>query len=127
MATTVALEDHAVESAEGAVADECADVVREFVHEMRGRYASYGPAVHSYLPSYLKLVDKELEDALCINSLLICIMIISKDALLRASIPSVVPYEDVAVSSEEEVEPVGIGGGNHPLVDQSIGIAHYYC
>ena len=50
VAATVALEDHAVESAEGAVANECANMIRKFVHEMRCRYASYGSAIHSYLP-----------------------------------------------------------------------------
>jgi len=127
VAATVALEDHAVESAEGAVANECANMIRKFVHEMRCRYASYGSAIHSYLPAHLKLVHQELEHALRIHSLLICIMIIFKNTLLGASISSVVPYQDVAVSPEEEVKPVGIRGGNHPLVDQGIWITHYYC
>ena len=42
------------------------------------------------------------------------------------TIPTIVPYQNIAISTEKEVEPIGVGGSYHPLVYKSIRIAHYY-
>lgn len=72
----------------------------------------------------LDSVDQELENSFSVYFLLLWILIRVENTLLGETVSSDVPDENVAVSTEEEVEPVSIGRRDHPLVNKSIWVAH---
>lgn len=92
---------------------------------MRSCNASNRSAVYSNLTFDLESVHKELQNSFGIDLLLVRVLVWSKLALLRLAVTSAVPDQHVAVTSEEEVEPVSVGGSDHPLVNECIWIAHY--
>ena len=92
---------------------------------MSGRNAPDGPPINTNLSSDLDAVDQELKDPLSVYLLLLRGQIGGEDALFSLTVASIVPNEDIAVPSQKEIKPVSVSRSDHPLVDQSIWIAHY--
>jgi hypothetical protein len=92
---------------------------------VRSCNASDGPAIDPHLASHSESVDEELKNSFHVDLLLVRVVVGGKDGLLGLAIASVVPHDDIGVSPDEEVEPVGTGLSDHALVDESIGVAHY--
>jgi hypothetical protein len=120
------IKHHVVKQAHGSIPDKALDNLREFADQVTGRDASDRAAINSNLALNLQLVDQELNYSLSVNLLLIRSEIWRENRLLRLTISPIVPDQHVAVSAEEEVQPVSVGRGDHPLVDQSVGITHNY-
>ena len=123
---TKSIQDNLVEITHGSIANETADHARELLHEVGRSYSANWSSIDTDFPFDSQSIHKKLKHPFNVNLLLIGSQIRWKYALLGLSITTIVPNQYVAVSSEEEVEPVGIRGRNHPLVNQSIRIAHYY-
>ena len=70
-------------------------------------------------------VYQKLHDSFSVHFFLSDGIIRREYALFRISVASVVPDEHVALSSEEEVKPIGVGGSYHPLVDHGVRIGNY--
>ena len=72
-------------------------------------------------------VYQKLHDSFSVHFFLSDGIIRREYALFRISVASVVPDEHVALSSEEEVKPIGVGGSYHPLVDHGVRVGDYDC
>ena len=94
---------------------------------MRCGYSSDGSTVNTYLSFDLYSIDQKLKNTFNIHFLLARIIIRREYALLWFSIAPAVPYKNIGITSQEEVQPISIGWCDHPLVYQSIRIRHYYC
>lgn len=94
---------------------------------MGGCNATYGTTVDANFSLHSQSIDEELHHSLRIELLLIWSQVWRENLLLRLPISTIVPNEDVAVTTKEEIEPIGIGLRDHPLVYEGIWIAHYDC
>lgn len=100
--------DDLVNGAQGSVADEGLHSIGKLFDQVGCCYSADRTTVHSNLTTDLQSVGQELQNALSIYPLLIHIDIRGEDALLRASVTTIIPGKDIAISSQEEVEPVSI-------------------
>lgn len=125
-AVTETLQGHTVDGAHGPVANEGFHDLGVLLHQMSCGDATDRSAVGADFTSYMQPVDQELEHALSVDPGLVWIVVGGEYALLGFAVAPIVPDKHITLPSEKKVEPVGVGGGDHPLVDECIGVAHYY-
>lgn len=93
---------------------------------MCGCYSTDRATVNSNLASNFELFNEELHDTFTIELGFVWIDLLEESGG-GLTVASVIPAQHIAVTFEEEIEPVGIGLVNHLLVDEGIWIANHYC
>lgn len=105
------------DGAEGAIADEHFHPQRKFLDQVSSRDTANRSAINTYRTADLQAVYEKVEHSLAVDPLLVHINVGTKNTLLRAAIPTVIPGEHITLTPEEEIEPVSVRRRYHPLVD----------
>lgn len=87
-------------------------------------YSPDWSSINSNLPLNSYSIYKKLQYSFCIHSLFRSVIIWLKHVLLWFTISSVIPNENIAISTKEKIKPICISRCYHPLINKRIWTTH---